>query len=257
VQRRTFLTLPAGAALLQAQTPATAQRAILELRYFHIRSGRQSERTTAYLQKGLVPACDRAGIKPVGCFNAVIAPDSPFLLLLSSYASLAAYDAAQEKLSADKELQAAAEEFNTPGDPSYMRMETSLLRAFPSMPAVVVPPTIENRAGRVFEIRTYEAPNEKGLARKIQLFGQGEFDIFRRLHMVPIFAGQTIVGTHMPNLTYMLGYDDLATREKSWAAFSADAEWVKLRGSAGMADADMVSNTTNTIVKGLGFSQIR
>jgi hypothetical protein len=136
-------------------------------------------------------------------------------------------------------------------------METSLLRAFPSMPAVVVPPPIENRVGRVFEIRTYEAPNEKGLARKIQVFGQGEFDIFRRLHMVPIFAGQTIAGTRVPSLTDMLGYDDLATREKSWAAFSADAEWVNLRGSAGMADADMVSKITNTIVKGLGFSQIR
>ena len=89
------------------------------------------------------------------------------------------------------------------------------------------------------------------------MFGQGEFDIFRRLHMTPIFAGQTIAGTHMPNLTYMLGFDDLAAREKSWAAFSADADWVKLRGSAGMPDAEMVSNITNTIVKPLGFSQIR
>ena len=242
---------------MQAQTPAPVQRALLELRYFHLHAGRQVERTTAYLQHGLVPASERAGVRPVGCFSAVIAPDTPFMLMLSSYPSMAAYEVAQEKLSGDKELQAAADEFNTVGDPSYIRMESSLLRAFPSLPAVVAPPAIENRAGRIFEIRTYEAPNEKGLARKIQMFGQGEFDIFRRLHMLPIFAGQTIAGTHMPNLTYMLGFDDLASREKAWAAFSADPDWLKLRSSAGMADADMVSNTTNTIVKPAAFSAIR
>jgi hypothetical protein len=242
---------------MQAQTPATTQRAILELRYYHLRSGRQVERTTAYLQRGLFPALERAGIRPAGCFNALIAPDTPFMLTVISYPSAAAIETGRDKLSADKELQAAADDFNTVGDPSYIRMESSLLWAFPSLPAVVVPPPTENRAARVFEVRTYEAPNDKGLARKIKMFGEGEFDIFRRLHMLPVFAGQTIVGAHMPNLTYMLGYDDLAAREKTWAAFSADPEWQKLRGSAGMADAEMVSNTSNSILRPLPFSAIR
>jgi hypothetical protein len=257
VQRRTFLSLPLGAALLDAQTPAAAQRAILELRYFHLRSGKQVEKTTAYLQHGMVPAAERAGIKPFGCFSAVIAPDTPFLLTVASYPNMAAFDAAREKLAADKELQTAAEEFNTIGELSYIRMESSLLSAFPSLPAVVPPPAAEKPNARVFELRTYEAPNDKGLARKIKMFGEGEFDIFRRLNMLPVFAGQTIVGTRLPNLTYMLAYDDLAAREKSWAAFSADPQWQKLRNSGGMPDAEMVGNITNTIVRATPFSPIR
>ena len=89
---------------MQAQTPAATSRAILELRYYHLRSGRQVEKTTNYLQHGLVPAAERAGIRPFGCFNALIAPDTPFMLTLASYPSMAAFDAGREKLAADKEF---------------------------------------------------------------------------------------------------------------------------------------------------------
>jgi len=242
---------------MQAQTPASASRAILELRYYHLRSGKQVDKTTAYLQHGLVPAAERAGIRPLGCFSALIAPDTPFMLTLASYPSMAAFDAAREKLAADKEFQRAVDEYNTPGELSFMRMENSLLWAFPSFAQVTPPPASDKAAARVFEIRTYEAPTETGLAHKIDMFGRGEFDIFRRLHMLPVFAGQTIVGTHLPNLTYMLAFDDLAAREKCWAAFSADPEWQKLQASVGFPGAEMVDNITNTIVRALPFSPIR
>ena len=257
VQRRTLLSLPLGAALLPAQTPASTQRAFIELRYFQLRSGRQVQRTTDYLQKGLVPACQRAGIQPVGCFNAVIAPNTPFMLTLASYPTLAAMESSREKLNADKEFQAVADEYNSMTELGYIRMESSLLQAFPSFPAVLPPPTGGNQAAHIFELRTYESPNDKGLARKIKMFGEGEFDIFRRLNMLPVFAGQTIVGKNMPNLTYMLAFPDLAARDKAWTAFSADPEWQKLRGSAGMADADMVINISNSIIRPLPFSPIR
>lgn len=257
MQRRTFLSLPLGAALLDAQTPAPSQRAILELRYFHLRTGKQVDKTTSYLQHGMVPAAERAGIKPFGCFSAVIAPDTPFMLTVASYPGMAAFDAAREKLAADKEFQTAVDEFNTIGELSYIRMENSLLSAFPSLPAVTLPPAAGKPNARVFELRTYEAPTDKGLARKIKMFGEGEFDIFRRLNMPPVFAGQTIVGTHMPNLTYMLAFDDLAAREKNWAAFSADPQWQKLRATGGIPDAELVDNTTNIILRATPFSPIR
>src|ERR1035441_3622203 len=189
-----------------------------------MRNGRPGGRTTEYLRRGLLPASVRAGIRPVGCFNAVIAPDSPFILALASYPSLAALETSREKLNADKEYLAAADEYNSMTELSYIRMESSLLLAFPSMPTVAVPPAAKNGAARIFELRTYEAPNDKALARKIQMFGDGEIDIFRRSGMLTVFFGQTIVGSRMPNLTYMLAYDDLAARDKTWRAFPADPD---------------------------------
>jgi len=242
---------------MQAQTSLANQRVVIELRYFRMRNGRQVERTTEYLRRGLLPASVRAGIRPVGCFNAVIAPDSPFILTLASYPSLAALETAREKLGADQEFLAAADEYNSMTELSYIRMETSLLWAFPSMPTVAVPPAGENRAARIFELRTYEAPNDKALARKIKMFGDGEIDIFRRSGMLTVFFGQTIVGSRMPNLTYMLAYDDLAARDKTWRAFSADPDWQKLRATPGLSDADIVNNISNAILRPLAFSPIR
>jgi hypothetical protein len=242
---------------MQAQPSPSNQRAILELRYYHMRNGRQVERTTDYLRRGLLPASERAGIRPAGCFNAVIAPDSPFILTLASYPSLAAFETAREKLAADKELQAAADDYNSMTELSYIRMESSLLWAFPSMPTVVPPPAGQNGAGHIFELRTYESPNDKALARKIKMFGDGEIEIFRRSGMLPVFFGQTIAGSRMPNLTYMLAFDDLTARDRAWHAFSADPAWQKLRATPGLSDAEIVNNISNAILRPLPFSPIR
>jgi hypothetical protein len=241
---------------MQAQSEAP-KRAFLELRYFKMRNGHQVERTTTYLQKGWLPAATRAGVQPVGFFNAVIAPEAPFILSLASYASLAALEAAREKMAADREFQAAADEFNSMAELSYIRMESSILWAFPSMPAVEVPPSPAGRAARIFELRTYESPNEKASDRKVKMFGDGEIAVFRKSGMLPVFFGQTIIGANMPNLTYMLAYDDLAVRDKTWRAFSSDPDWQKLRATPGLSDAEIVNNISNAILRPLAFSPIR
>ena len=258
MRRRSFLTVPAGAALLEAQEPAPPRQAIIELRYFRLRSGKQVERTSEFLRRGWLPAAQRAGVGPVGFFNSLVAPESPFVLALTSFASLAAIGDLARKLAADKEFQQANDEYNaTGGDLSYIRMENSLLLAFPSMPAVEVPPASEGRPPRVFELRTYESPNDKTLERKVNMFGDGEIAAFRRSGMLPVFFGTAIVGRDLPKLTYMLAYDDWPAREKTWAAFGKDPGWQKLRATPGLSDAEIVSNISNAVLRPLPFSPIR
>ena len=80
---------------------------------------------------------------------------------------------------------------------------------------------------------------------------------FRKVGMQVVFFAETIVGQNMPSLTYMLGYDDLAARETTWRAFLRDPDWVKLRGQAGLSDAEIVSNVSSIFLSPLPFSQIR
>jgi len=75
--------------------------------------------------------------------------------------------------------------------------------------------------------------------------------------MLPVFFGTTFVGRDMPNLTYMLAYDDLAARDKTWSAFGKDPGWQKLRATPGLSDPEIVSNISNAIVRPLAFSPIR
>jgi hypothetical protein len=136
-------------------------------------------------------------------------------------------------------------------------METALLRAFDGISELTAPPTDAKRAARTFELRTYESINEKASRRKIKMFEDGEAAIFRRVGMSPVFFGQGIFGRNLPSLTYMLAFDDLASRERLWKVFGADAAWQKLRSQPGLSDAEIVSNISNQILRPLPFSDIR
>jgi len=54
----------------------------------------------------------------------------------------------------------------------------------------------------------------------------------------------------------MLTYDDMAAREKNWAAFAADPEWKKLSTTPGFTDPEIVSSISNTFLRPAPYSQI-
>jgi NIPSNAP len=214
-------------------------------------------RTTAFLSKGYLPAVRRAGFGPVGFFNALIAPASPFVLTLTTYPSLGAMPAALEALAADAEYRKALADYDSGPDAGFTRMESSLLRTFESFPAIETLPPDPKRAPRIFELRTYESNNESTQRQKRKMFETGEIGIFRRLGFQPVFFAETIVGPAMPNNTYMVSFADLAAREKLWAEFQADPEWAKTRAMPEYSDPGLTINITNAILRPLDFSDIR
>jgi hypothetical protein len=151
--------------------------------------------------------------------------------------------------------QAAASFRSLPAtDPPYVRRESSLILAFESVPTVEVPVSTPSR---VFEMRTYESHNEGAGLKKIEMFEKaGELAIFRRLGLAPVFFGRDIVGPRMPSLTYMVGFADMAAREKGWATFGEDPEWVKLRATPGYANADIMTNISMQLLRPTDYSQI-
>jgi hypothetical protein len=219
-------------------------------------SGQQMRRASEFIEKHGLAATKRLGVGPVGVFTNLIAPDGPFILIVAGFPSLAAFEQAGGKLAEDKEYLQALGAYYAPGLP-YQRSESSLLRAIDSMPGIDVPPVEDGKAPRVFELRTYESDNPLTLMRKVRMFEEGELAIFRKVGMRTIFFGTTMVGQNQPNLTYMLAYDDLAHREKCWAAFGNDPDWRKLRATPGLSDAEVVSNISSMLLRPLPFSAIR
>ena len=249
-------TFAVGAASSSAQT--APKSAYYELRYFRMRTehSEQSRRTTEFLTKSYMPAAKRAGAGPIGLFGASIAPNAPFILRIASYPSLAAMEAAREKLAGDADYQKALADYNANPDPGFMRMESWLLRAFDSFPAIETGPA--NAARRIFELRTYESLNESTLQQKIKMFGAGgEIGIFRSCGMQPVLFGEAVVGANMPHLSYMLAFENLAAREKLWAVFSASPDWQKLRTNPEYSSPALVTNIGNAILTPVQGSDIR
>jgi hypothetical protein len=255
MHRRQFVGAAASAGLAASAAAAAPPSAFFELRYYHMRNGSQTQRTADFLSKYFLPAAERLSIGPLGFFGAVIAEGSPFILALVGYPSAAAFASGIERLASDKDFQRGFEEYNAMTELSYIRMDNSLLRAFDGMPSIVVPPA--GKRPRIFELRTYESNNAKAAQRKIRMFNEGEAAIFQRLGMAPIFFGETIVGRNLPNLTYMLSFENMAARDQLWGSFGGDPEWQKLRAQPGYSDAEIVSNISNAILRPLDFSPIR
>ncbi|MHC4499205.1 MAG: NIPSNAP family protein, partial [Planctomycetota bacterium] len=148
---------------------------------------------------------------------------------------------------------AAASVLDAPkSDPPYERIESSLMVAFEAIPRLERPTKAESR---IFQLRIYESHNSLAGKKKVEMFNTGgEIAIFRKTGLNPVFFGESLIGPKLPNLTYMLGFDDAETKEKGWDTFRVDPEWKKLKENPYYKDT--VSNITNILLRPASCSQI-
>jgi hypothetical protein len=253
MNRRVFMSASAGAGAGLFAAETTSRQQYYEIQHFQMKNGPQSQRTNDFFEKFYVPAVKKLGSPPVGFFNPVIGEQAPYLMMLLTHPDMASVETLNDRLNADAEYRKGFEAY-LGGELPYNRREVSLLKAFPSMPVLQVPPGTKTH---LFEMRTYESNTSLTLDRKIKMFGDGEIAIFKRLGMNPVFFASTRFGKNLPNLTYMLAYDDLSHRESVWKAFGADPEWQKLRAQPGLSDAEIVSNISNTMLRPTAYSQVK
>jgi hypothetical protein len=271
VNRRRFLTsapsIAASAVAIDAssrylraaqQTADTKSREYYELRRYHLQSGPQRKLADGFFRDALIPALNRMGISPVGVFTVDIGPESPSFYVLIPSTSVETLVTAEFRLERDAEyLKAGAAFLNAPAkEPAYVRMESSLMLAFEGMPKLTVPPATSEHRARVFELRTYESPSDQDHRRKVEMFNSGEFDVFQKAGFWQVFYGDTLIGPRMPNLTYMLGFEDLTERNKMWKAFLSAPEWKKLSSAPRYTFEEIVSSISNQILSPTSYSQI-
>ncbi len=242
--------------LSAAESKKRVAREYYELRHYRLRRGTMPTRFDDFYRDVALPAWNRAGVSPVGVFDVTVGNDLPSKYVLLPAKSLDALEAARQKFDADPAVRNAEFTKASPTDSAYVRKESSLMVAFSSIPKLELPTQTAAQQPRVFELRTYESHSKAANLKKIEMFDTGEIGIFRRTGLTPVFFGETIVGTRLPNLTYMLVFPDMATREKNWDTFRADPEWKKLSATPGYTDAEIVTNISNTILKPTAYSQI-
>ncbi len=259
MERRHFLgaSMLAGLGTLGSAAALAAEdrsgKQYLELRTYKMASAAKSEAFEAFLRDAAVPALNRIGIGPVGVFR-LAAGDDPTLWLLLPHPSLESVVTLIPRLAGDAEfVNACGPMADAPmSDPVYQRFESSLLLGFDDCPKVEVP---SKKDTRILQLRIYESHNEAKAIKKVAMFNEGgEIAIFRRVGLHPVFFGAAIIGGRMPNLTYMVGFDDKEAMDKAWAAFLADPAWTELKGKEEYKDT--VSNITNLVLRPSPASQV-
>jgi hypothetical protein len=262
MDRRQLITGAAAMTTLlttQARAAADNPRTFLELATFRLHNSDEGQlkRVSDYLETGRFPALTRASAKPIAALSNLIGPDGPAILVITQYTSLAAMQQALNALESDEAHQKALQTLSAgPGLP-FVTIESSLLQSLAVIPAPVLPTDAATPPPRIFELRTYQSQSFTARQTKVAMFNSGEIGIFQRLGMLPVFIGESVIGSSQPNITYMLSFDSLAEREKHWQAFSNDPEWKKLSAPPELKDAQIVANISNIILRPLPFSPLR
>ena len=261
LNRRNFLAglgplavAPAALAATGIETDADDRQYLEWIRY--TLPGRRDERVEKYYEEAAIPALNSIGINDVGVFNVMYGPNDPSLYVLIPHDSLDSVMNWQQKLLDDAIYSTAAKSYleSSISDPAYARIERGLMRAFAGMPSVEVPKKTSGDQ-RIFELRIYESHNQAKAQKKIEMFNDaGEIQVFRDTGLTPVFFGETLFGELMPNLTYMLVFEDMADRDKRWEQFRTSDGWAAIKGLEEYKDT--VSNITDIILRPARCSQI-
>ena len=268
MKRRNFLTGSVAATALAVTSPAgfaaaaqmsqSKSREFYQLRRYHIISGPQRKLCDDFFREALIPALGRLGIGPIGVFDVNIGPETPSIYVLMPSASAEMLATVETHLAADAEYMKAGNDFlNAPAkEPAFERMESSFLQAFEKWPRLVLPKATAARGPRVFELRIYEGATDQDHKRKVEMMQSGESEIFTKAGVEQVFYSDTLIGSRLPNLTYMLVFDNLADRDKKWAAFRASDDWKSYSTQPRYAFETIVSNINNFILTPTAYSQI-
>ena len=258
MKRRTFLQSSIAVTAITGVTSSRAEERTLAPEWFELRT--YSLKTTKrpllddYLRQAYLPAAKRLSGGPVGVFVEEAGENSRVLALTVHPTAESCLTLAARLVADAKHLQAAAEYLAArSSDPIYTRIETSVMVAIDGMPKLAVPDT---KQARVLNLRIYESHNERASRKKIEMFNKGELEIFKRVGLTPVFFAETVAGTSMPNLTYMLVFPDDAGRNAAWGRFRGDPEWLKLRAIPEYADKEIVLKVENRLMVPTEYSEI-
>ena len=267
MKRRTFLS--AGAALgmtpvmgMPALTEKSEQSAANGRQYFewiryHLHLGSRQGLVAQYYRDVAIPALNKAGINNIGVFNVKHGINHPTLHVIIPHPTPESLVTLNDRLLEDKNFVEAGSSFlQAPtNEMAFVSMEKTILRAFSYLPEIQVPTQKKDNKPRIFQVRTYESPSLTAAKRKIHMFNEGgEIEIFKNTGLQPILFGETIAGNNMPNLVYMLAFDDFDAMNKNWDVFRNDPAWKKL--SADTFYADTVTRINDWIWTPAPFSQI-
>jgi hypothetical protein len=232
--RNLFIIILLSISLPSTIFAAGPSREFYSIRIYQLKNTDQETRLDGYLRTALLPALHRLGIAAIGVFKA-IANDTAAIkkvYVLIPFKSLEQYTSLQASLDKDAQYNTTGKDYieATYDNPPYLRMESILLQAFPNMPRLAAPKTLQGpKALRIYELRSYEGPTERYFANKVQMFNAGgEIPLFARLDFNAVFYAGVLAGSHMPNLMYMTSFENMASRDGHWKAFNNDPFWKQL-----------------------------
>jgi NIPSNAP len=257
MERRMFLGAMGGlgASALGRSATESGKMRFYVLEQMFLRNGSQLPRLHEFASGMLLPALNRLHSGPKLYLEALVAPHMPQFAALYGFESLDDIRRLHAKTADDAELMKQSDAFESGPEAPFESQTNTLIEAADYSPEMLA--AEPNAAPRLFELRTYHSPTWRQLKALHERFSGSEVKIFHRSGIHPVLYGTTLFGADMPNLTYVIPFENLAAREKAWGAFGADPEWVKVRKESIEKHGQISSVIRISIYKAAPYSPVR
>lgn len=257
MKRRVFLqSLGAlGVTAAGAAGAAEAKTRHYTIESFLMKNGGQTARLHEFLSKGYLTAARKAHTGPKMFLDALVAPHMPQTMAILGFQSAAEALDLRRKLHAQPGYDEALAKWEADPEQPYEKASLTLLEAADYSPEITESPA--DAPPRVFELRVYHSQTWRQLKALHERFSGPETRIFHRCGIHPVFYATTVYGANMPNLTYLMPFENLAAREKAWAAFSADAEWQKVRRESLEKHGQIANVIEISLYRATAYSPVR
>jgi len=231
---------------------AMAQEQVYEFRTYELGVFKSADVLHDYFKQALIPALNRQGITNIGVFEETSENLPAKLYLLIPYDNIQAFEASKDLLNQDTNyLKDASSYFKASENVMpFRKISTNLIRSTTGFPKLIKPIGETN----LFELRIYGSHNEDALRRKVKMFNDSEFGIFKDVELPVVFFGYDIAGTQMPCLTYLLAFKDKNAHSEAWAKFGSHPEWARITKLEEYANA--MNDITRVFLKRLPYSQL-
>ena len=246
--------------MLAAARPAGAagekRTGFYVLETFYLQQGAQVARMHEYFGKVALPALQRVRhTGPVIYLESLVAPHMPQMIAIYGFQSLDEMWGVHTRIMQDPELVKNFEQWDS-GDAPFDQQSSVLLEAADYSPEIVTPAE-PPKTPRIFELRVYHSPTWRQLKALHERFAGPEIKIFHRVGVHPLLYSSTLIGPNMPNLTYLIPFENLAAREKAWDAFGADPDWIKARKESIEKHGQISSVIQISLFKATAYSPVR
>ena len=227
------------------------QNEVYEIRTYELFQYSNLKKFNTYFNDYFIPSLNQQGINNIGVFREASEDLPRKIYVFIPFADMETYQKARYVMATDAKIQKASAELSHVNKPIFNRYETSLYTAFNGMPKMVKP----DDKNRFFELRTYESHSEDAYRRKVNMFNEGELELFDQLDFGSVFFGDKIAGDRMPCLTYMLAFESLDERNENWGQFGDHPIWKKLKSDPAHKDS-CCSSITRAFLIPMPYSQL-
>jgi hypothetical protein len=257
-----FLTCYLSLGLLSVPANAKApKKDFYEIQVYHFKNSEQQAALDQYIRDAFLPALHRAGIKKIGVFRPISSDTAQLktLYVFIPFRAMKEWEKLPRVLEKDAAYISGSRTFtDAPADKKpFDRLETILIDAFPLHTQFELSGLTNPLTERIYELRSYESPTPHLYKTKVRMFNEGgEIALFKRLGFNAIFYGSVLAGAKMPNLMYMISFQNMAEHDAHWKAFVDSPEWKTLTAMPEYENKVSVSHIDSILMHAAEYSDI-